>query len=346
MATNNFKAFATANGANVTAQSDYEALTALLTGFQSGKASSAQINKAIRQSSTIAAVVAQYIANNSGNDVLDNGDTSAILANLLLAVQSSAKTAILPVLTGVIGETRNLRMIISTPTATGNITADEIILGTSVGGSQYRLGNFNQVINLATTGPGGMDVGSINNGYVAIYAIFNPSTGKSALLGFDATNTVAAEAYSGNSMPAGYTASALVSVWRVASGSLVVGYQLDREVSIGRSILMTTSSYSSSLTAPWNPLDISPIVPPNTKWVEIDMAGVTGTNSAFYSSGITGAVDANNLPLYGTTWPSYLGAAQVPASVLITKRQTVYYLFTQTEGKFNSGLIYAKKYKF
>jgi hypothetical protein len=49
MAKNDFKPFATGASANVITQADYEALTALLTGFQAGKASSAQINKAIRQ---------------------------------------------------------------------------------------------------------------------------------------------------------------------------------------------------------------------------------------------------------------------------------------------------------
>lgn len=82
MAANNFKPFATGNGANVTSQADYEALAALLTGFQSGKASSAQINKALRQSSTMAYVLAQFIADSASVDVLDNGAPATILASL------------------------------------------------------------------------------------------------------------------------------------------------------------------------------------------------------------------------------------------------------------------------
>lgn len=57
MATNNFKPFATGAGANVTSQADYEALSALLAGFQAGRASSAQINKALRQSSSMSAML-------------------------------------------------------------------------------------------------------------------------------------------------------------------------------------------------------------------------------------------------------------------------------------------------
>lgn len=93
MAQNNFKPFATGANANVTAQADYEALAALLTGFQSGKASSAQINKALRQSSTVAAMLAQFIADKSGNDVLDNGNIATIQASLIQALKANAASA-------------------------------------------------------------------------------------------------------------------------------------------------------------------------------------------------------------------------------------------------------------
>jgi hypothetical protein len=44
---NNFKPFATAANANVMSQADWEGLPALLSGFTSGKAASAEVNKAI-----------------------------------------------------------------------------------------------------------------------------------------------------------------------------------------------------------------------------------------------------------------------------------------------------------
>ncbi|HFV0559214.1 TPA: phage tail protein [Escherichia coli] len=97
MATNNFKAFALDPNANVTPQADWEALPALLSGFTAGKASSAQVNKAIRQATTIAALVGQFIAN-SGVDALDNADvnglvtkfTSALISNLRLGAGAPA----------------------------------------------------------------------------------------------------------------------------------------------------------------------------------------------------------------------------------------------------------------
>ncbi|EJN3600446.1 tail fiber protein [Escherichia coli] len=85
MATNNFKPFATAENANVTAQADWESLPALLSGFTAGKASSAQVNKAIRQASFIAAALAQYTANKSGLDVLDDGDLNGFISKMRTA---------------------------------------------------------------------------------------------------------------------------------------------------------------------------------------------------------------------------------------------------------------------
>ena len=82
MAKNDFKPFATGAGANVMSQADWEALPALLSGFTAGKASSAQVNKAIRQAAFIAAALAQYTANKSGLDVLDDGDVSGFIAKM------------------------------------------------------------------------------------------------------------------------------------------------------------------------------------------------------------------------------------------------------------------------
>lgn len=82
MAKNEFKPFATSPNANVTAQTDWEELPALLSGFQAGKASSAQVNKAIRQATFIAAALAQYTANNSGMDVLDDGDLNSFISKM------------------------------------------------------------------------------------------------------------------------------------------------------------------------------------------------------------------------------------------------------------------------
>ncbi|WP_380183601.1 hypothetical protein [Kalamiella sp. sgz302252] len=88
MAKNDFKPFATGDNANVLSQEEFEALDATENGFQTGIARSEQLNKVWRQASTMTHVIGQFIANNSGKDVIDNGDTSEILKNFQLSLQS------------------------------------------------------------------------------------------------------------------------------------------------------------------------------------------------------------------------------------------------------------------
>ncbi|EGU3667626.1 hypothetical protein H0089_003027 [Salmonella enterica] len=128
MAKNDFKPFATGKGANVTSQPDWEALPALLSGFTAGKASSAQVNKALRQASFIAAALAQYTAGKSGQDVLDDGDLSGFIAKMSAAFGKDFQTldATLTALAGLATGADKL------PYFTGNDTAGQTDL-TSVG---------------------------------------------------------------------------------------------------------------------------------------------------------------------------------------------------------------------
>ncbi|HAK5653662.1 TPA: phage tail protein [Salmonella enterica] len=128
MAKNDFKPFATGKGANVTSQPDWEALPALLSGFTAGKASSAQVNKALRQASFIAAALAQYTAGKSGQDVLDDGDLSSFIAKMSAAFGKDFQTldATLTALAGLATGADKL------PYFTGNDTAGQTDL-TSVG---------------------------------------------------------------------------------------------------------------------------------------------------------------------------------------------------------------------
>jgi hypothetical protein len=86
MPTNEIKAFAIGDNPNVIDQATFEALPALTTGFNGGRANSNEFNKVFRQASTIAEAVAQYIVDNSGQDVLDNGQVATIVTNLVAAI--------------------------------------------------------------------------------------------------------------------------------------------------------------------------------------------------------------------------------------------------------------------
>ncbi|WP_350312934.1 phage tail protein [Dickeya fangzhongdai] len=231
-----------------------------------------------------------------------------------------------PRFSGVVGASRNAKMSIAAVSVTATFTADEIIVGESLGGRQYRLGSFKASVNLTTTGPGGMDTGTVPTvGFVALYAIYNPASNTSALLAVEATSAVSPEIYAGSNMPADYTASALVSVWRVSSSRFVVGYQSGRHITIMRSAALSSTTQHADLI----PLSLAGLVPPNAHSVNGD--GYTTT-----SDGSTVAVNfsiassATGINRYSAT---QFGSLSMPfSSVAIIDAQTVYYTATIVSG--------------
>ena len=85
---NDFKPFATGEGANVVDQLEYEKSGFLKEGFKKGMARSSEINKAIRQGSSIAAAVARFAAAKTGEALLDNGDINTLCRQIETAISS------------------------------------------------------------------------------------------------------------------------------------------------------------------------------------------------------------------------------------------------------------------
>ncbi|WP_118987554.1 phage tail protein [Photorhabdus sp. CRCIA-P01] len=82
-----FKDFFISNNANVVSQEKYEVSPDLQTEFPQNDIPSHLLNKVFHQSSTISAVVANFIAEQSGEDVLDNGDITKLTAQLNKALE-------------------------------------------------------------------------------------------------------------------------------------------------------------------------------------------------------------------------------------------------------------------
>jgi hypothetical protein len=83
MAENDFLPFAVGESANVVSQDEYAALTTILQGgYTAGIAKSEQVNKTWRQASIMAAVLAQFISDRTGQDAIDDGTITTLLANL------------------------------------------------------------------------------------------------------------------------------------------------------------------------------------------------------------------------------------------------------------------------
>ncbi|WP_196796387.1 hypothetical protein [Yersinia massiliensis] len=232
----------------------------------------------------------------------------------------------------VVGASRNAKMSVTAASATATFTADQLTVTTGLSGQPYLLTSFSKTINLATTGAGGMDTGTVPAaGFVALYAIYNPTTQVSALLAVNATSVLAPEVYGGANMPSGYTASALVSVWRTASSQFTIGYQLDRNVSFPRVTILSVTTGTTPLLA----INMPNYLPINAKYCSVD--GSAGTSN----NGVVGLAFASSLS--GIAWrasamattASY-GVTYTAMNIPITTTQTVYYSANATVGTFTN----------
>ncbi|CCV45099.1 tail fiber protein [Yersinia enterocolitica] len=212
-----------------------------------------------------------------GNNLSEIKDAGpAAVAQTLLNL-GLGDVAHLPQLTGIVGASRNAKMSIPAASVAATFTADELIVQTGWGGRQYKLSGFSRSINLSTTGSGGMDIGTAPaTGYVALYAIYNPTSGATALLAVNATSAPAPKVYGGANMPAGYTASALISVWGTSSGQFVVGHQIGRHIGIISNQLYSTAGSVLGYSG----ISLATAVPPNGKKANMQIvASQTTPNS-------------------------------------------------------------------
>jgi hypothetical protein len=257
-----------------------------------------------------------------------------------------ADGSILPTASQVTVPAMNLSMTVSAASATATLTASVVIARTALAGSVFPLINFSKTINLATTGAGGMDTGSApTSGFVALYAIYNPTTQTAALLATNATSAAAANIYGGANMPSGYTASALVSVWPTnGSGQFVVGNQVDRRVSIVPVQILSTTTPQGSPTI----VNFTSGAPKNARSIRGLMQSGCANNSstvvAFSVGADTNMVGAqgNNIGLTSVSGYQY----QTPFDLDLATAQTIYYTLTITTGSLGTSTINISSYGF
>ena len=172
---------------------------------------------------------------------------------------------------GNIGATTNLQAGLTVPSLIINFIADEVVVGNVLGGNKYILPNFNQTINFATTGAGGIDTGTVPaNGFVSVYAIYNPTTGAVALLGCNAL-TSNGSIYSGVNMPTGYVASALIGSLPTTGSQVPPFKQANQFVWLQKTIVLNTSTLNIALTS----LSLASTVPANAISVFLTATGIS-----------------------------------------------------------------------
>jgi hypothetical protein len=199
MANNNFKQFANAGGANVVTQTAYEALTTLLAdGFASGTALSNQLNKVWRQSATMAAAVAQLIADITGQDVIDDGTINTILGNLISSVMIGGYA----VDSGVV----NAYVITLSPAPIGLYDGMQIKFKTAnANTSTTPTINVNGLgaVLLTNSGGAGVVIGQIVPGTIQT-AIYNLASSRFEMQSSGAVPAGTILTYAGGTVPSGY----------------------------------------------------------------------------------------------------------------------------------------------
>ncbi|EOX9052566.1 hypothetical protein ACPW65_000301 [Enterobacter roggenkampii] len=242
-------------------------------------------------------------------------------------------------LTGVVGQARNLAMSLATAGTTATWTADELITETAMGGTQYKQSNLTLPIDLSIVGAGGVDIaGTVpTNGYLATYAISGP--GKTpAALGCNATTAAAPEVYAGGAMPAGYTASALISVWRIVNGQFIAGRQKGRRIRFLPFMVLASSIQAAAFTS----LNLSACVPQNAKFVSgygnPNISG-TGYNTNMALASTAEGIGAQIIGCGGAAIVSPFSDLEVAIS------QTIYYTLTSSTS-LQTSYIYVSGYEF
>lgn len=151
---NDFLSFATAPGANVLSQADYAGAPTTGPGYQTGVASSAAVNKTLRQTSLMAAMIAQFIVDKAVQPVIDDGTTATIEANFIAAILAVAATleitipdvtGLVTALDGKLGDTENA------VSASKLATPRNIALGGVVVGAVNFDGSGNVTITTSTS---------------------------------------------------------------------------------------------------------------------------------------------------------------------------------------------------
>jgi len=206
---------------------------------------------------------------------------------MLLAIQ----TLIASTAPATIGSMRNLRCTNLAAAAGTSLTytADSIVVGTTAGGQLSTISNLNATLNGATSGViNGLDTGALaaNTSY-AIYAALNPTTGAKGLIATLEPAGGAPTTYSGAHPIAGYTETALASVWMTnGSSQFVQGFQRDRHVT-------TASLASNTFTSALSNTSVTLNVPYSAWRVEMGLAQTTTSGATNYSCSFGSASPVN-----------------------------------------------------
>jgi len=268
-------------------------------------------------------------------------DANQVMANFNLLL--NGVNGLAPLGVSVPGQTSNVRANLAAAGASVTVTADIVNVATALNGTSYTLVSYSQAFNGATTGAGGMDTGTMpTSGFVALYAIYNPTAPAVSILGTNAGVSSPA-IYGGANMPAGYTASALLTVLPTnATPALKASYVRGKNVSYSPAV--TVVNVSASVGTP-TAQSISGAVPPNAVSVSGMLTNTAGSApSGTVSTLVAADSGSNGLQYIQSTTTIASAALAGPFNNLpLATPQTIYYT-VGTQGTGPSATIQVTSY--
>lgn len=277
--TNDFKPFATDGGANVENQAAYAADPTTGTGFTSGVATSQKLNKVWRQSSFVAALLQQFVAETLNSDSLDDGDLAAHVVRFRNALAAGATN---PIGLGTLRGARASNNAVS-PNTKIDVNADQVALADSAGHLTLVTPSGAITCDAGAAGPvanGRDQAGAFGNStWLYAYLIYKPSTATLATL----ISATPPESFDGSTLPTLYTSWAFVEpVYKDGSGNLL-GHKLTGSlVAYEARQIVLNQGQATAETA----FSLAAVVPPRCDAVLLDTVAERGDPTVTTASGV------------------------------------------------------------
>lgn len=277
---------------------------------------------------------------NGAQLVRGDGTNIVQLAQSIAAATSANQAAQLAQIVGQLGPSQRLSAAVGSAATTSLTFADDqVIVGTALGGTRWALSSFSQTLNIGTTGAGGMDTGSAPaSGFVAVYAGVNTSTGARTVFAQTVGASAPTTVYSGANAPAGYNATALISILPTNASGQFPAYvsQVSRAVAIPSATVLTGGS--GSLASTYTIVGLSNGVPRGAIFASgtTQVTASAGGNSSSIATNAGGAGAQTNAPITS-------GQQTLAFRVPVTESQRLYYQATTNITNVN---IFVSSYEF
>lgn len=223
---------------------------------------------------------------------------------------------------GLIGPSASMAAIVggaATPSLT--FTDEQVIVGTALNGTRWPVPSFNQTLNLATSGAGGMDIGAPPaSGFVAVYAGFNTTSGARTVFAQAVGSSAPSAIYSGANAPAGYNATALISILPTNGAGQFPAYVAQT----GRSIVTPSATVlvGGGPSTPYTAIALNTALPRGSKAVSGSLAVTAGSLAQANASLAPNAAGAG---AQNTAVPSTGSPMVVPFRCVLSEDRRIYY---------------------